>query len=72
MTKIIKRIKDYSYSEKLEKLRLTILLERRFRGNQNKTFKIIKEISNYDRQIFNSSLWTRKFTVLTEFKDEIF
>ena len=31
--KIIKRVKDYSYCERLEKLGLTIWLERRMRGD---------------------------------------
>ena len=42
VTKLIKRVKDYSYREKLEKLGLTNLQERRV-----ETFKIIDGISNY-------------------------
>ena len=34
VTKIIKRRKDYNYKERLEKLGLTTLLERRMRGDQ--------------------------------------
>ena len=32
MTKIIKTVNDYSYKKRLEKLRLTNLLERRMSG----------------------------------------
>ena len=44
-----KKVKDYSYRERLEKLGFTTLLERRMRGDLIKTFKIISEISNYYR-----------------------
>ena len=56
VTKIIK--KYYSYRERLEKLGLTTLLERRMRGDLIKTFKIINGISNYSRYFFNISSWT--------------
>ena len=42
VTKIIKRVKDYSYKERLKKLRLTTLLERRIRGDLIETFKIME------------------------------
>ena len=58
MTKIIKWIKDYSYKERLKKLGLTTILERRIRDYLNKTFKMINGISNYDRHFFNISSWT--------------
>ena len=41
-TKIIKRVKDYSYSERLEKLGFTILLERKMRGGPTETFQLMK------------------------------
>ena len=44
---IIKRVKDYTYSERLEKLGLTTLLERRMRNHLIETFKIINGITNY-------------------------
>ena len=45
-TKIIKRVKDYSYRKRLVKLGLTTSLERRLRGDLIETFKIINEIFN--------------------------
>ena len=36
------------------------------KGDLIKTFKIINDISYYDRKFFNISLW--KFTVKTDFK----
>ena len=47
VTKIIKKVKDYSYRERLEKLGLTTLLERKVRNDQIETLKIINGISNY-------------------------
>ena len=54
-TKVIKRVKDYSYWERLEKLGLTNLLERRKRGNLIETFKIINWISWYSLHFFDIS-----------------
>ena len=51
----IQRVKDYSYRERLEKLGLTTLLERRMRSDLIETFKIINGISNYGRYLFNIS-----------------
>ena len=45
-TKIIKRLKHYSYGERLEKLEWTTLLERKMRDEQITIFKIINGISN--------------------------
>ena len=39
MTKIIKKVKHYNYSECLKKLGLITLLERRMRAELSKTFK---------------------------------
>ena len=50
VTKITKREKDNR--ERLEKLELTILLEKRIRGDLTETFKIINGISNYGRDCF--------------------
>ena len=55
MTKLIRRVKDYSYRERLEELGLITLLERRMRGYLIENFKIINVISNYDRHFFNIS-----------------
>ena len=52
VTKIIKRLKDYCYRNRLlEKLGWTPLQERRMRGDFIETFKIINRINNYDRHI---------------------
>ena len=48
VTKLIKRVKDYNYRERLEKLGLTILLERTMEDNLMETFKIIYGIFHYD------------------------
>ena len=45
--KVIKRVKDYSYWERLEKIGLPTFLERRTRSDLIVTFKIINRISNY-------------------------
>ena len=42
MTKLIKGVKYYSYSERLEKLELTTLQERKMRGDLIETFKIME------------------------------
>ena len=43
--------------ERLEKLGLITLLERRKRGDLIETFKIINGIFNYGRHFFNISPW---------------
>ena len=50
--KITKRVKDYRYRERLEKMGLTTLLDRRIRGDLIETFKIISRISNSDKDFF--------------------
>ena len=57
MTKLIKRVKDYSYRERLEKLQLTILLKK-LKGDLTETFKIIDGISIYGKHFFSISPWT--------------
>ena len=51
-TKSDKVIKDYSYKERVQKLGLTILLERRMRDDLIETFKIINGISDGKHSIF--------------------
>ena len=58
MTKVIKRVKDYSYKERLKKLVLTTLLERRMWSDLIETSKIIYGISNYGRHFFSIFLQT--------------
>ena len=55
MTKIIKRFNYYSYSERLEKIGSSTLLERRMSANLIGTFKMINQISNHGRHFFNIS-----------------
>ena len=42
MTKLIKRVKDYSFMERLQKLGLKTLLERKERCDLIKTFRIME------------------------------
>ena len=51
----------------MEKLGLTILLERTIKSDQIEIFKIINGISNYGRYIFNISPRTGN-SVKTDFK----
>ena len=68
-TQLIKRVKDYSYRERLEKIGLTTLLEKKVgRGDLTETFKIINGISNYGRHFFNISPWTGNLLSLQIFK----
>ena len=64
-----KRVNTNSYRERLEKLGLTILLERRIRDDLIETFKIIHGISNYGGHFFQyfSSNW--EFTTKADFKN---
>ena len=53
-TRIIDGMGSFNYSERLEKLQLTTLLERRMRGDLIETYKIINEHVNYGSQMFNT------------------
>ena len=55
VTKTIKRVKAYSYLERLERLGLTTLLERRMRGDLIEAFKMINGIFNLGRHFKNIS-----------------
>ena len=55
VTKIIKRVKDYSYRERFEKFGLITSLERNMRADLIETVKIDNGISNYGRYFFNIS-----------------
>ena len=62
------KVKYFSDEERLQKLGLTTLLERRMRNDLIETFQIINGISNYKRLFKNISLaW--KFVVKTDFKN---
>ena len=55
LTKLIRRVKDYSYKERLEKIELATLLERRMGGGLIVAFKIINEFPNYSEYFFKTS-----------------
>jgi hypothetical protein len=55
-TRIIHGIGFLSYSERLQKLGLTTLLERRMRGDLIEAYKIINGHVNYGHQMFNHNL----------------
>ena len=54
-TKTINEIGLLPYKERLEKLKLTTLLERRARGDLIEVFKIFRGLCNYGRNFFNFS-----------------
>ena len=54
-TRLIDGIGTLSYRERLEKLGLTTLVERRNRGDLIETFKILRNIVPYGSSIFNVS-----------------
>ena len=51
-TKNVPELKNLPYEERLEKLKLTTLEERRIRGDMIQTFKIIKGIDNIPAEKF--------------------
>jgi hypothetical protein len=54
-TRCINGMTNFSYRERLTKLNMTTLLERRMRGDLIETFKILNGFSNYGSQFFNLS-----------------
>ena len=52
-TRMIDGIGLLSYEERLARLKLTTLLERRMRGDLIETFKIMAGLSNYGQNLFN-------------------
>ena len=54
-TRIIQGMENFSYRERLNKLKLTTLFERRMRGDLIETFKILNEFNNYGKNLFNLS-----------------
>ena len=63
VTKIIVGCEDLSYRERLEKLKLTTLLERRMRGDLIETFKILNGLTDYGESWFNVSERTGKLVI---------
>ena len=54
-TRIIEGMGILSYRQKLPRLRLTTLLERRMRGDVIETFKIINGFVNYGHNMFGTN-----------------
>ena len=54
-TRLINGMNDFSYEDRLKKLNLTTLLERRMRGDLIETFKILNGFSDSGRSFFNLS-----------------
>ena len=57
-TRLIKGMDSLPYHERLRKLGLTTLLERRMRGDLIETFKILNRLNNYGENFFNLSART--------------
>ena len=55
--------------ERLEKLGLTSLLEKRMRGDLTETIKIIFGISTYSKHFFQFFSLNWKFTIKVDFKN---
>ena len=63
VTRIIDGLGLLTYKERLDKLGLTTLLERRARGDLIETFKIVNGIINYGTNLFNKSTRRDKLLV---------
>ena len=77
-TRIIEGMENLSYKQRLEKLDLTTLLERRMRGDLIETFKILNELNNYGSSFYNKSARTNnlisrsaKLTCLDFFSERV-
>ena len=57
-TRIIEGMENLSYKQRLEKLDLTTLLERRMRGDLIETFKILNGLNNYGSSFYKKSART--------------
>ena len=55
-TKLIPRLRDLTYEERLKECGLTIREKRRLRGDQIKVFKILNGYENIDSNLFFSKL----------------
>ena len=54
-TRLIEGIGLWTYKERLDKLKLTTLLERRMRGDLIETFKVVSGIADYGTNLFKQS-----------------
>ena len=57
-TRLVKGMEALSYHERLKKLGLTTLLERRMRGDLIESFKILNSLNSYGNSFFNLSCRT--------------
>ena len=57
-TRLVQGLDSLTYQERLKKLGLTTLLERRMRGDLIETFKILNQMNNYGSHFFNLSTRT--------------
>ena len=62
-TRMVKGVEHLPYRERLNKLGLTTLLERRMRGDLIETFKILNNFNNYGSPFFNLSQRTGNLVV---------
>ena len=63
VTKVVLGCENMNYKERLQKLGLTTLLERRMRGDLIETFKILNGFTDYGYEWFNISEWTGKLVL---------
>ena len=63
VTKVILGCEHLNYKDRLEKLGLTTLLERRMRGDLIETFKILNGFTDYGYEWFHISEWTGKLVL---------
>ena len=54
-TRVIDGMQDLNYKQRLNKLNMTTLLERRMRGDLIETFKILNDFNKYGKPFFNIS-----------------
>ena len=52
--------------QRLQRLRLTTLLERRMRGDLIETFQIINGFANYGHNMLGTSLRSKRFRLVSE------
>ena len=52
--------------QRLQRLRLTTLLERRMRGDLIEIFQIINGFANYGHNMFGTSLRSKRFRLVSE------
>ena len=66
-TRIIEGISLLPYRQRLQRLRITTLLERRMRGDVIETFKIVNGYVNYGHNMFmrDSTYQTRNLKVIS-------